>query len=78
MKGEFTTVIQKSGDWYIGYIEEIPGVNTQGKTLDEVRENLKEAFKLIIEANQQLTRKSLADDDVIRETTVLEWEAVES
>ncbi len=78
MKGEFTTVIQKSGDWYIGYIEEIPGVNTQGKTLDEVRENLKEAFKLIIEANQQLTHKSLADDDVIRETTVLEWEAVES
>lgn len=75
MKGEFTTVIQKRGDWYIGYIEEIPGVNTQGKTLDEVRENLKEAFKLIIEANQQLTRERLADADVIRETTVLEWEA---
>ena len=75
MKGEFTTVIQKRGDWYIGYIEEIPGVNTQGKTLDEVRENLKEAFKLIIEANQRLTRERLADADVIRETTVLEWEA---
>jgi predicted RNase H-like HicB family nuclease len=45
---EFTSVIEKRGNWYIGYVEELPGVNTQGKTLKEVRENLKEALCLII------------------------------
>ncbi|MBI5167255.1 MAG: type II toxin-antitoxin system HicB family antitoxin [candidate division NC10 bacterium] len=47
MKGEFTAVIEKRGRWYVGYVEEIPGVNTQGRTLKEVRENLKEALLLI-------------------------------
>ncbi len=41
MKRKFTRVINKSGKWYTGYIEEIPGVNTQVRTLKEVRENLK-------------------------------------
>jgi len=57
MKGEFTTIIEKRGKWYIGYIEEISGVNTQGKTLEEVNENLKEALILITETNRELTRK---------------------
>jgi hypothetical protein len=39
MKGEFTTVIEKRDEWHIGYIEEIPGVNTQGKTLEEVQDS---------------------------------------
>ncbi|MBM3118054.1 MAG: type II toxin-antitoxin system HicB family antitoxin [Chloroflexi bacterium] len=54
MSREFTGVIEKRGDWYIGYVEELPGVNTQGRTLKEVRENLKEATQLIIEANRDL------------------------
>jgi predicted RNase H-like HicB family nuclease len=58
MQREFTSVIEKRGNWYIGYIEEFPGVNTQGKTLKEVRENLKEALCLIIEANRELATKS--------------------
>ena len=58
MQREFTSVIEKRGDWYIGYVEELPGVNTQGKTLKEVRENLKEALHLIIEANRDLAAKS--------------------
>ena len=72
MKGEFTTVIEKRGKWYVGYIEEISGVNTQGKTLKEVEENLKEALTLIIEANRELTRKSIESPDVIRGTIAIE------
>jgi predicted RNase H-like HicB family nuclease len=72
MKGEFTTVIEKRGKWYIGYIEEISGVNTQGRTLKEVQENLKEALTLIIEANRELTRNSIESHDVIRGTIAVE------
>jgi len=72
MKGEFTTVIEKRGKWYIGYIEEISGVNTQGETLEEVNENLKEALTLIIEANRELTRKYIQNPDAIRGTMAIE------
>jgi predicted RNase H-like HicB family nuclease len=58
MQREFTSVIEKRDNWYIHYVEELPSVNTQGKTLKEVRENLKEALCLIIEANRQLETKS--------------------
>jgi predicted RNase H-like HicB family nuclease len=54
MSREFTGVIEKRGNWYVGYVEELPGVNTQGRTLKEVRENLREAAQLIIEANREL------------------------
>ncbi len=46
-KAPFTAVIQKRGRWYVAYVEEIPGVNTQGRTLTEARQNLKEASHLI-------------------------------
>jgi len=72
MKGEFTTVIEKRGKWYIGYIEEISGVNTQGETLEEVNENLKEALTLIIEANRELTRKYIQNPDAIHGTIAIE------
>jgi len=72
MKGEFTTVIEKRGKWYIGYIEEISGVNTQGETLEEVNENLKEALTLIIEANRELTRKYIQNPDATRGTIAIE------
>lgn len=57
MVREFTAVYKKSGKWYLGWIEEIPGANTQGKTLAEVKENLKEAVLLILETNKFLNRK---------------------
>jgi predicted RNase H-like HicB family nuclease len=57
MKHEFTSVIEKRGRWYVAYIEEIPGVNTQGRTLAEARRNLKEALTLVIEANRELAAK---------------------
>lgn len=49
MKREFTAVFEKRGKWYVAYVEEIPGVNTQGRTLKEARANLKEALNLILE-----------------------------
>jgi predicted RNase H-like HicB family nuclease len=55
---QFTAVFEKSGDWWVGYVEELPGANTQGRTLEETRENLKEAIRLIIETNQTLSRES--------------------
>jgi predicted RNase H-like HicB family nuclease len=58
MSREFTAVFEKHGRWYIGYVEEIPGVNTQGRTLAEARKNLKEALELILEENRRvITRK---------------------
>ena len=48
MKREFTAVYKKSGKWYLGWIEEVSGVNTQGRTLAEVRENLKDALALVL------------------------------
>jgi predicted RNase H-like HicB family nuclease len=62
-----TAVFQKVAEGYIGFVEELPGANTQGDTLDEVRENLKEAVQLVLEANRQLAEEDLAGRDVIRE-----------
>jgi predicted RNase H-like HicB family nuclease len=51
MENQFTAVFAKDGPWWIGYVEELPGANTQGATLDEARENLKEAIAMVLEAN---------------------------
>lgn len=48
-------------------MEELPGANTQGKTLDEARSNLSEAVELVLETNRQLAEESLTGQDVIRE-----------
>ena len=60
MTREFTGLFKKMGKWYLGWIEEIPGVNTQGKTLQEAKENLKEALFLVLESNRILTKKDLS------------------
>ncbi len=67
MEGRFTAVFEKDGDWWIGYVEELPGANTQGKTLEEARENLKEAITLVLEANRQITLEELEGKEFIRE-----------
>jgi len=51
---EFTAIYEKKGRWFLAWVEEVPGVNTQGKTLKEARENLKEALQLILETNHAL------------------------
>jgi len=53
MNHEFTAVIRKRGWRYVAYVEEIPGVNTQGRTLAEARGNLREALRLILDTNRQ-------------------------
>ena len=50
----FTATYKKNKAWYLGWVNEIPGVNTQGKTLKEVKENLKDALALILETNRML------------------------
>ena len=57
MANTFTAVFEHVGDWWIGYVEELPGANTQGASLEEARNNLKEAVALIIEANCELARR---------------------
>lgn len=52
MKHAFTSAIEKRGKWYVATVEEIPGVNTQGRTLAEARRNLKEALALVLETNR--------------------------
>jgi len=59
LKREFTAIYKKRGSKYIAWIEEIPGVNTQGRTQKEVRENLIEALQLVLSANRAITRKTL-------------------
>lgn len=64
---EFTAVFEKVPEGYIAYIEELPGANTQGATIEEARENLKEAIQLVLDANRTLTEESLRGKTVIRE-----------
>jgi predicted RNase H-like HicB family nuclease len=53
----YTGAYQKRGKWYIAWIEEIPGVNTQGETLKEAKENLAEALEMVLDVNRELSRK---------------------
>lgn len=67
----FTAVFEQVGEWWIAYVEELPGANTQGETLDEARQNLTEAVELIIEANREIAKRSPHSENVIREELVV-------
>ena len=67
MNMSLTAVFLKVPEGYIEFVEELPGANTQGPTLDEARANLEEAVTLVLEANRQLAEESLLGKDVIRE-----------
>ncbi|MCF6147331.1 MAG: type II toxin-antitoxin system HicB family antitoxin [Candidatus Kuenenia sp.] len=64
---KLTAVFQKVPEGYIGFVEELPGANTQGATLDEARNNLEEAIQLVLDANRQLAEESLEGQEVIKE-----------
>ncbi len=66
-----TAVYEQDGNWWIGYVEEWPGANTQGCTLDEARENLKEAIQWILETNREIAREASNGRQVIREQIVV-------
>jgi len=54
MERKFTAVIQKRGQWYVAWVEEVPGVNTQGRTLAEARRNLKEALRDVLGISREM------------------------
>jgi predicted RNase H-like HicB family nuclease len=68
-----TTIYEEAEEGgYIGYVAELPGANTQGETLEEVRENLTEAIQLVLEANREEFEKQLPPGSKIkREQLVL-------
>ncbi|MDA1313788.1 MAG: type II toxin-antitoxin system HicB family antitoxin [Acidobacteria bacterium] len=67
MTMKLTAVFEQVPEGYIGFVEELPGANTQGATLEEARVNLKEAVELVLEANRVLTEEGLENRPVIRE-----------
>ena len=68
MNIKLTAIFQKVPEGYIGFVEELPGANTQADTLEEARANLAEAVTLVLEANRQLVEESLQGKDIIRES----------
>ena len=59
---QLTAVFRKVPEGYIGFVEELPGANTQGATLEEARTNLKEAVTLVVEANRTLAQEDAGSD----------------
>ncbi len=67
MKEQLTAVFQQVPEGYIAFVEELPGANTQGDTLEEARANLREAVQLVLETNRALVEETLLNKVVIRE-----------
>jgi predicted RNase H-like HicB family nuclease len=67
MDVRFTAVYRKTPEGFIAFVEELPGANTQGSTLEEARINLEEAVALVLEANRTLAEEDLKGAEVIRE-----------
>lgn len=68
-----TAVYRKVKEGYIAYVEEIPGVNTQGDDLKEAKENLTDALRLVLEVNRELAEKELAGFDVLKEKISIDF-----
>ena len=68
---ELTAVFLEVPEGYVAFVEELPGANTQGATLEEARENLQEAVTMILEANRELAERSLMGRLVTKEPFVL-------
>jgi predicted RNase H-like HicB family nuclease len=69
MKQKFTAVIKQDSGWWIGWIEEIPGVNCQGKTKAELKKNLRSALSEALELNREDALK--AAEENYEETAIL-------
>jgi predicted RNase H-like HicB family nuclease len=68
MNVKLTAIFEKSPYGYIGYVEELPGANTQGVTFEETKRNLVEAIQLVLEANRQLAEEEISGKEVIKES----------
>ncbi len=73
MAMKLTAVFQKSPFGYIGYVEELPGANTQGKTLEETKKNLIESIKLVLEANREMIEEELKARSLLRKKLEKFW-----
>jgi predicted RNase H-like HicB family nuclease len=72
MRMDLTAVFRKVPEGYIGWVEELPGANTQGDTLEEARTNLEEAIQLVIDANRMLSQVDATGESLIRERVSVE------
>ncbi len=66
-----TAIFQKVPEGYVGFIEEVPGADTRGRTLEEVREKLADALEQVLENNRALAERGIQGKDVIREPMAL-------
>lgn len=64
---QFTAVFMEVPEGYIGFVEELPGANTQGETLDATRENLREAVQMVLDANREIAERSIIGKIVSKE-----------
>ena len=64
---EFTAIYQQDGEWYVGWAEELPGAVGQGRTLDEARDDLRNAIVLLLEVNREIAEKGRAGRPCVRE-----------
>ena len=71
MLGHFTGIYEKDGKYYIGYCPEVPGANGQGETMEECRDSLREAIKLILQDRLEDALRGIPDD-AVRETVIVE------
>jgi len=71
MHNEFTAIVEKDGDWFIGYCPEIPGANGQGRTVEECRGNLAEAISLILQDRREDALRGVPRE-AIRDVLVVE------
>ena len=62
MDTQFTAIIKKDGDWWIGWIEEVKGVNAQESTKEELIKSLREALRDILELNREEARREAVDN----------------
>lgn len=68
MTHTFTAVFEPAEEGgYVAFVEELPGANTQGETLEEARENLRDAVELILETNRELSLRDVDESRIIRE-----------
>ena len=71
MRNEFTAIIERDGEWFVGWSPEIPGANGQGRTVEECRESLRSAIQLILEDRRQDGMRG-APVDAIREVVTVQ------
>jgi predicted RNase H-like HicB family nuclease len=68
-----TAVYRKVPEGYVAFVEELPGANTQGASLEEARANLVEAVDFVLDANRVLSEESIQGQDVIRARFLAHW-----